>query len=79
MTVIQLRMAMAAEDMTLDQLAELSGLAAATLSRIRTGAQSPRLSTMNKLKAVFVARGYKFSATDEHVCVCAPAEEANHE
>lgn len=75
----QLRMAMAAAGMTLKELAEASGLTPETVSRVRTGAVDARSSTMQKLEAVFLARGYRFNATDEHVCVCAPAEEEGHE
>ena len=75
MTAKQLRMAIAAEAMTLEELSEESGVAPATISRIRTEAVEARTSTMRRLRTIFTRRGYKFSNTNGHVCVCAPTDE----
>jgi transcriptional regulator with XRE-family HTH domain len=75
MTRKQLRMAIAAADLSLDTLAEESGVNKATISRIQKGHVAARADTLQKLKSALVARGIQFSAHNGTVCVCAPNDE----
>ena len=76
----QLNMAMGAERMSAPQLRDLlqqRGVTVReeTIGRIRAGTSPGRAKTMNTIRELFEELGYKFSATNGHVCVCAPDDE----
>ena len=68
----QIRMAMAAIDITVEALAQETKLRPETISRLRTGDSPGRAATHMKLIKVFRARGVQFSMRGDIACVCAP-------
>ncbi len=75
LTSKQLKMAMAAEDITLEELAQAAGVTPETVSRLRTGASPGRAATHHKIIAALRQRGITFSSDEKRVCVCAPVDD----
>jgi len=73
LTPTQLRMAIAATQISLRDLADSTGLHAPQISRIQRGnAKGAAIDTMRRLELFFTERGFEFRQYNGSVCVCAP-------
>lgn len=72
MTPTQLRMALGASGLKLDELAAETGTNKSQLSKIKNGKAGASADTMRRLELAFTNRGMEFRQFDSTVCVCSP-------